>query len=209
MNIPKDSRVIIINILGGLFLFLGLGAVLNSLYLKNPTQIFWICYLSLIIIGVGLLTKNSFLIVSQLNILAIPLIIWDIDFLYWLLFNKPLFGITDYFFLDRIYTLGKIISLQHLFTLPVALFATYLIKLKRKDTWKLSIVQIVLVFFAITIFTPSEANINCVFNPCINVYIGLPYRLTWFIILFVMIAITVNIINRLHFIRDYNEKSNL
>jgi len=203
----RNYKFLVLNILGVFFLILGIGAIVNSLYLRNLTQIFWMCYISLILIGVGILKKNSFLIISQINILAIPFIFWDIDFIYWLVFNQPLWGITDYFFLERTFTIGKVISLQHLFTVPIALYATHLIGLKRKDTWKFSMVQAVLVYIAVTIFTSPETNINCVFDPCINIYFGLPYRLTWFLIFFIMIIITTNVVNRLKFLRkDKNDR---
>jgi hypothetical protein len=195
--ISRENHFLILNLLGIVFLILGIGAIANSLYIENPSQIFWMCYLSLILIGFGILTRNSFLIVVQLNILAIPFIIWDVDFIYWIIFNRPLWGITDYFFLERTFTLGKIISLQHLFTVPISLLAVYLIKLKRKNSWVFSVIQISLVYLAVSLFTPKESNINCVFDPCINVHFGISYRLTWFIIFFLMIMATSYCINRI------------
>ncbi|MFH1151499.1 MAG: hypothetical protein V1788_00015 [Nanoarchaeota archaeon] len=180
----KKQKLILLDILGVFFLFWGIVAISLSMYNQNPTQILYMCYLGLVLIGVGILTKRSFIIMSQVYILAIPLIVWDIDFLHWLILNKPLFGITNYFFAEGHSLLGKIISLQHLFTVPIAVYAASLIGIKRKDAWKWSFIQIILVYIFVSLFTPSDININCVFNPCINIYFGLPYRLTWFLIIF-------------------------
>ena len=83
---------------------------------------------------------------SQVYILTIPLLIWNIDFFYWLIFDKPLWGITDYFFVNNVFNLGKVISLQHLFTIPLSIYAANLIGVKRRDAWKWSFIQIILVF---------------------------------------------------------------
>ncbi|MFH1918215.1 MAG: hypothetical protein ABIJ14_03900 [Nanoarchaeota archaeon] len=180
----KKQKLILLDILGVFFLFWGIVAISLSMYNQNPTQILYMCYLGLVLIGVGILTKRSFIIMSQVYILAIPLIVWDIDFLHWLILNKPLFGITNYFFAEGHSLLGKIISLQHLFTVPIAVYAASLIGIKRKDAWKWSFIQIILVYIFVSLFTPSDININCIFNPCINIHFGLPYRLTWFLIIF-------------------------
>jgi hypothetical protein len=204
--INEKHKFLILNILGAFFLLLGILAISNSLYIKNPMQIFWMCYISLLIIGVGILTRNSFLIMSQVYILAIPVLIWNVDFLYQLIFQKPLWGLTNYFFYDRALNLGKFISLQHLYTVPIALYMVHLIGLKRRDAWKWSFVQTFFVYVAVSLLTTAETNINCVFNPCINIYFGIPYRLTWFLIFFTMIFVTAILVIKLPFLQKMLEK---
>lgn len=182
----KKSKLLLLDILGAFFLIWGVVAISVSMYNQNPTQVLYACYLGLVLIGIGILTKRSFIIMSQIYILAIPLIIWDIDFLFWLIFHHPLFGITDYFFAEGHSLIGKIISLQHLFTIPIAIYAAKQIGIKRKDAWKWSFIQIAIVYIFVSLFSNPDLNINCVFNPCINIYFGLPYRPTWFLIFFGM-----------------------
>ena len=184
------TKFILLDILGIFFLIWGIIAISVSMYNQNPTQILYACYLGLVLIGIGILTKRSFIIMSQIYILAIPLLVWNIDFLHWIIFNKPLFGITDYFFAEGHSLIGKIISLQHLFTVPIAIYAAKKIGVKRKDAWKWSFVQITLVYIFVSLFSDPITNINCVSNPCINIDFGLPYRLTWFIIIFSLTFIT-------------------
>ncbi|MFH1238159.1 MAG: hypothetical protein V1491_01855 [archaeon] len=202
----KKHKFMLLDIIGIFFLFLGIIAIANSIHDQNPTQILYLCYLSLILIGIGILTKRSFIIMSQVYILAIPLLIWDIDFLYWLIFSKPLWGITDYFFINNLFNIGKIISLQHLFTVPLAIYSASLIGVKRKDAWIWSFIQIILIFIAVNMFSPPELNVNCVFNSCINVYFWLPYNLIWFLIIFSMTFITSVILNYLPIIKVKNDK---
>ena len=192
----EKNKQLILDIIGFVLFSLGIAAIANSFFIQNPTQILWSCYLGLVIMGIGIIKRNSFLIMSQVYILALPVLVWDIDFLYHLIFNAPLFGITDYFFTDKVFNLSKLISLQHLFSIPLAIYATKKIGLKRRDAWKWSFIQIIVIYALVRILTSPESNINCVFNPCVNVYFGLPYRLTWFLIIFGTTILTSFITNK-------------
>jgi hypothetical protein len=191
----KRKKTIILNLIGTYFLLLGITAILSSLHKQTPSQIFYICYIGMVLIGIGILTKRSFIILSQIYILAIPLLIWDIDFIHWIIFNSPLWGITDYFFLNLSATLDRFVSLQHLYTIPLSIYAVKLIGMKRKDAWKWSFIQIVVIFIAVITFSPQELNVNCIFYSCININYGLPYNLVWFLISFSMISITALFLN--------------
>ena len=196
-KMKKNTKAILLDLLGAFFLIWGVVAISVSMYYQNPTQILYMCYIGLLLIGIGILTKRSFIIMSQVYILAIPLLIWDIDFLYQLILNKPLFGIRNYFFSEGHSIVGKIVSLQHLFTIPVAAYVAKQIGIKRKDAWKWSFAQITLVYIFVSLFSNPDINVNCIFNPCINIYFGLPYRLTWFVIIFSMTFISSLLINLL------------
>jgi len=198
----NDShKSIFLNVLGVFFIVLGFLAIARSIYNQIPTQILYMCYLGLILIGVGILMRNSFIIMSQVYILAIPLLVWNIDFLYQLIFGGPLWGITDYFFFDFSFTVDKLITLQHIFTIPLSIYAASLIGLKRKDAWKLSFAQIILVYIVVVLISPPELNVNCVFDPCINISLGLPYGVTWFLIIFSMTYLSSLLLNFLPIIK--------
>jgi hypothetical protein len=191
----KKHKYLLLDVIGIFFLVLGIVAIGKSMFRQTPTQILYMCYIGLIIIGIGVLTKRSYIVMSQVYILAIPLLVWNIDFIYWLISNKPLWGITDYFFLEQVFTLDKFVTLQHLYSVPLAIYAAHLIGVKRRDAWIWSFIQITLVYVLVTLLSTSDSNINCVFNPCINVYFGLPYRLTWFLIIFSMVGLSALVIN--------------
>ena|SRR3989344_3133 len=195
----KKYKTIFLKIIGIFFLIWGIIAIINSVYNQNPSQILYLCYIGLILIGIGILAENSFIIMSQVYILLIPLIVWDIDFIYWLIFQNPLWGVTDYFFLDKAFNIGKIISLQHLFTIPLSVYAAKLIGLKRKDAWKWSFIQIFIVFITVSLFSPEESNVNCIFKPCMNIELTPPYKITWFIAIFSMTFLSSLIINKILF----------
>lgn len=195
----KNKKSIVIDFIGFLLFALGISAITNSLFIENPYQIFWSCYLGLIIIGIGVVKRNSFLIMSQIYILAIPILIWDIDFLYHFILGKPLLGITDYFFREEGLNIGKIISLQHLFVIPLSIYALGKIGIKKgKDAWKMSLIQISVIFLTVIFLTPPEQNINCVFAMCgSSDFSGTAYRITWFGIFFGTVLLTKFLIGKL------------
>jgi len=194
------KKEIILNVIGSFFLLMGIAAVLNAIYLKDYYGILWFCYAGLILIGISILKRNSYLLTAQLNILAIPLILWTIDFIYTLFNGQSIFGVVDYFFI-RGPLFAKIISLQHLFTIPLSFYALYLIKIKREDTWKLSFAEIVVVYIITVILTPEANNINCVYGPCIN-FVPRFYTLFWFVSSFLMVFVTSFAINNIKFLRN-------
>ena len=187
-------------ILGIAYLSLGTIALVNGISV-NISHILWYSYIAMFIIGLGLLRKDSFVLSSQLSILLVPYLIWNIDFFYRLIISKPLFGITDYFFIQGP-LIGKIVTFQHIFTIPILLYALYTIKVYRKDTWKLSFVIVTLLYIVTRTFTPSELNINCTFESCLPlINAGNLYPLVWFGTLFSTIAITHYLILKLPFFK--------
>ena len=191
----KKNKIIILNLLGTYFLLLGMAAIARSLYSGTPSQILYACYIGAILIGVGILTKKSFIVLSQVYILAIPLLFWDIDFIHWLIFNKPLWGITDYFFFDFSATIDRFITLQHLYIIPVSIYAAKLIGVKRNNALLWSFIQLILMFSVITIFSPPKLNVNCVFESCIDINFDIPYNIAWFLVSFGMVTITALFLN--------------
>ena len=185
----KDYIQKILSLVGVLFLALGVLAYYRGIQISGLAGVLWFSYTALLLIGIGILTKNSYLIGSQINIILIPYIFWNIDFFYVLITSENLWGITNYFFTSRP-ILSQIITLQHVFIIPVSLISLYFIKLKRNDFWKLSLVVLAVFFFLIRIINPAE-NINCVFENCLPFQITLiPYPLVWFLTYIAMIFLT-------------------
>lgn len=188
---------IIITIIGFLFILFGIAGALDYIFNGRAQFALWFCYATLIILGWGVLFKKNKLIVSQLNILAIPMIIWTIDFLYLLITNEPLMGITDYFFFQG-GIFRKVITLQHVFTLPLALFVLFYIGIKEKDSWKISLSEGFIFYFISLVFTTQEANINCIYRSCLGFTIPvIPYWITWFVAFILMIFVTNWTLNKL------------
>jgi len=197
----EKTKNIILNLIGILYIILGVGAIINTIYIElGLAPILWLCYIGVILIGIGFLMKNYLLVLSQLNILAIPLLFWNIDFYSILLTGNSLFGITEYFFISGP-LIGKIISSQHLFTIPLAIYTIYLIKIK-SNAWLISFFQITIVFFITRLISSPDQNINCVFKSCMNIQFTGFYPLIWFIGFFVIIFVTNFILMNILFLRE-------
>ena len=181
----------IINSIGIIFLIFGISAIINTILNieKGFAPILWLSYICLILLAIGVLRKDSSLIASQITIIGIPYLLWNIDFFYQLITKSSLLGITDYLFKSVPIT-DKIISLQHIFNLPLSLIALHLIKLKRTDFWIISAMQITIAFIISRLTTTYKENVNCVYHNCANFSFGLPYPLEWFMAYIITISLT-------------------
>src|SRR3989338_9794715 len=138
LNKYKD---LILNSIGFLFLLIGTVAYYNAFVQNNFELVFWMCYLNLIILGVGVLSKNDKIIVAMLNIVSIPLIIWSFDFIVLLIGRTSPFGITGYF-LTPGPIISKLVTMQHLITVPLAFYSLYLIKIRKIHTAGINTINI-------------------------------------------------------------------
>jgi len=186
-------------IFGILYLVLSGLAFFNAVYYQTPYNFFWFCYAGMFIIGLGILFKNSALIKSQLYILFIPDAIWIVDFISYIATGgNSFFGITNYFFLPAP-LLSKIVTLQHLFTVPIALYYAYKVKSESKYVFLVSYLQLFLVFFFTRVFTTVEQNINCAYTFCGDLSFSVSpylYLIIWFIGGIVMIYLSYIIIDK-------------
>jgi hypothetical protein len=199
-----------LKIIGSLVLFIGLIAILIPFRDSVFSNAFYFCYFGLVFIGLGMFFKKPLLIVSQLNILLIPLIMWNLDFFYNLILNESFLGITDYLFGARRGFLANFISSQHLYLIPFAFIGLYLIRSnfnKRvfRDSLIFSFVQLVAVFALSRVYSNYELNVNWVYYSSFNIPLPFPYVVNWFLISFFMILLS-NFILRFVFGKEKKEQ---
>lgn len=176
--------------IGILFLVIAVGAVVNTIYQGNFYGIFWLCYTSLFLISLGILLRKDYLLMSQLNILLIPLFVWMIDFISFFIMGKTLFGITEYMFIPG-HWLSKLIGLQHFFTIPLAIYALGRIGIRSRGSWIYSFIQLTSFFIFCRLFTPLEKNINYVFRWSISDFFpSYFYPVLWFLSFFCVILVS-------------------
>lgn len=199
----KEGKNIILKILGIFYILLGIAAIYSTVTQHQTTEtIFWTCYIALPLIGIGMLTKRAELIAAQMNILAIPLLIWTIDFLKLITTGQSFWGLTNYV-LDMGFTFSNVITLQHLFTLPLSILAIYLIKLKHKDFWKVSAIQVIALFILSRFIATAEHNVNCAYKACMTLPFTIStvfYPFLWFATAAALITITHLILVNLKFL---------
>lgn len=199
----KKSLQIFLNLVGIVFILFGVAAIIQSFVESNPLQILWLCYASIIILGIGIIKKNGFLLLTQINIMFIPMVVWNIDLFYTFITNKPLLGITNYIFkYGGPFRLEFLISSQHLFAIPLSILLLYFIKIKRKDAWKWSSIEILSFFIFTRLFTPKILNINLAFGPFYESGISyLTYSISWMVGFIIVIFLTNLLFTRKLFLK--------
>lgn len=187
MNL-KDSLLV----LSGIYMIIvSFIAYYQAIFSYHFSLIFWFSYSAFLLIGIGIVRKNGYLIGSQINIVLFPYIFWNIDFFYQLIFKEQLFGITNYVF-EMESLLSLFVTLHHIILIPLAFISLYFIKVKRTDFWKLSLIQ-GLIFLTLTkLFSDPELNINCVFENCLPFQINNPLYFVLWILCFVLMVFVVN-----------------
>ncbi|MGA2130553.1 MAG: hypothetical protein ABSG05_03005 [Candidatus Pacearchaeota archaeon] len=176
----------------GLYLiFLSLLAFANAFAHPEIASPLWFCYIAVLLIGLGLFYRKSDIVAMQVNIMAIPVLVWNIDFYHYLITGKTLWGITDYFFFSKD-RLSNFITLQHLYVIPITLVFLYFFGSYKKDLWKYSFIEAIGIFALSWFFTNQSANVNCVFKSCINFLniTGIFYQIFWFAAMVLMVFLT-------------------
>jgi hypothetical protein len=186
-------------VLGVLLLIISALAFFNVFYYNDFSIVFWFCYLSLPLVGIGILTNSSALVKSQLYILAIPDFIWTVEFVSHLINGRSILGFVDYLFLAGD-VLPKIVTLQHIIALPIIFYSLVLLKNKETGSWKISVAQLSVVYLLTLIFTSPDANVNCVYDICgyFSLNLGAWYVLLWFAVSFLMVYISRKIFIKSH-----------
>lgn len=168
----------------GSFLFsFGLFCIAFSIADGRPANALWFCYIGLVVMGAGIFFDKPRVVISQLNILLIPIFLWILDFVLFLIIGEPVLGISDYFFFQGGLVL-KVISLQHFFSVPLGI---YYIRKTRKIIGKtggvllISIMQLFVVFFSSRIVNTNGENINFVLRNSTPLKIVESISVNWFI----------------------------
>lgn len=196
----NGKKKLILNFVGGLFLVWGLFSLAYQIYIGEITGALWMSYSGLVITGVAILFRSSFMLAGEIAIFGIPYLIWSVDFIYIATTGNSLWGITNYIF-GRGNVLANVISFQHLVNIPLSLFALWLIKLKRADFWKISVVQIGIFFVVSRLVSSPEENINCVFSSCFPLNVPLPYVVLYWVVALMIIFLSSYVLVNLKFLR--------
>ena len=174
-------------------------------------SLLWVCYISLALISIGIITKNSNLILSQIVILLIPDLLWIIDFIILLITGNAPLGIAKYFFTGERALLSNIVSLQHIFTIPLAIFSLYLIKIKKGHKFILIASVEMLILFILGFLIPIEYAVNCLPASivCTSIIFPkfIPYPITWLLLVFSFIIISYFIMTTFPSVRKIRKKN--
>lgn len=169
--------------------------IIRTIFLINEgsfTDIFWLCNHAPLILGIAILFRSGFWITAEISFVFAGVFIWVADYFSKILFNIHVFGSTSYLFPITNQGFFYVTSLIHLFSLPLALWALFLINKKEPSAWKGAVIHaIVLIPFAV--YFREQYNLNCFLEPCIS---WIPdfylYPVMAFIGYFILFVIPVN-----------------
>jgi hypothetical protein len=202
----NKTKEIILYVIVTLLTVVLLGGIIFYFTSRIYTGLLWICYPTITLIIWGILYKKPNLILSQLMLIIVPDLIWTVDFVGILVTGNSFLGVANYFF-EPGSLLRKLVTLQHLFVIPLSILALSIIK---TDKIKLKLLLIsfaeLMIFFALSFILPSDYSINCLptSTGCTSFVFPetIPYPLMWIIVEFSFVFISYLIFRFLPFIRN-------
>ncbi len=200
----RHKSIILHSVSAILFLFVLL-AIIEQVRLRQYMNLLWLCYFNMALISIGIIAKKPNLILSQILILMIPDLLWIFDFFGILVTGTPVLGTARYFFAGNRDLLSQILSVQHLFTIPLSLLVLSLVKIKKSyKALFISFIEITL-FFVLSYFIPGNYGVNCLPTSeiCTSLQMPkfIPYPLFWFAVEFSFIIVSYFIVAFLLFIK--------
>jgi len=177
--------------------------IIDVVITHDYISLLWTCYLAIPLIIIGLIKRNSGLILSQVIILIITDLFWIFDFLCLIFLGHTVFGIDivkNFPYQSLIIKLG---NLQHLVVTPLSIVALSILKVKK--SYKILLIsfgELIVLFLLTLLFAPHTSFINCVYQGCVDVPLNfLPYPLIWFIFSFGFVSISYFILTSLPFLK--------
>ncbi len=185
----KSKKEKILDVLGWFFLALGLITFFWYALIRDWRYAVWFCNHAMIIVGLAILKRNRFWLTAMLNWALIPVGLWIIDFLVRLLFGVHLFRITEYMFQRPWWQ--DLLSLQHLVTVPLMLWAMYLLGRPHARAWLGTAIHGAVLWVISYFLISPDYNINCVYETCARV-LAIPNYVLWWPIIAVTIFFVTN-----------------
>lgn len=203
-NEKKDLFLYFITIILSLIIFL---IVIYFLQIGKPLDLLWLCYIGITIIVIGIIKRNSNLILSQILIISIPDLFWIIDLAFFIITGKSPLGLVGTYLFGKELLLGRILSLQHIIVIPLSIWALSLIKIK-KNHYKALLISLleVIFFFSLFFLIPNLTNINCLAKNCTQIILPnfIPYYAAWWAFMIISLLISYFIIISLPFVKKRN-----
>jgi len=168
--------------------------ILRTTYLLQEeilVHIFWLCNHAMLIMAIAILFRNSFWLLAEISIASVGVIIWILDLISKLLFNFHIFGSTAYLFPIVSEGFFFVTSMVHLLSIPLGIWALFLIGKKSPSAWKGSLIHAIILFPFILYF--KDYNLNCFLKPCISQIPNFTlYPLIFILIYFILFVIPIN-----------------
>jgi hypothetical protein len=127
-------------------------------------HIFWLCNHVPFIMGIAILFRNLFVLMGEFCLGFLGMLIWVIDYFYFLFFRVSFTGNGEFFSTGTYIIVAFVL---HVLTLPLAFWAIFLIGKKEKRAFLESIAHFI-VLIPIIIYFGADKNLNCFFSSCLD-----------------------------------------
>lgn len=186
----KISKSNLLNLIGWFLLVLGLIRIFQLLFFGVPMHVFWMCNHVIVLMGIAILLRKSFLLIGEFCFLFIGQLVWIIAFLLFALFGIIVPGQSTHLIYDSSFT-NIITILVHLLTLPLGLWAILLLGKESKFAWVAGIIHSAVLFPIVILF--PQYNLNCLNDPCLSVFPNtLLYSILFVPLYFLLTVIPLN-----------------
>ena len=189
--INKITKLSKFKIIGLFFIILYFIIVTHKVPNYGINSAIWYCDWIMLFSGIALLLNHrKSLSVFYLQSLLVQLP-WYIDTLFLSIANISPLGVSNYLFDPNYVLFDFILSLRHYFVIPTLFIYFLYHKFYIKKSYHLvfNIITFVFIIGLSLLFTTPIQNVNCAFNPCINILPKFNSLITHLITFFVMLIL--------------------
>jgi hypothetical protein len=162
------NKNILLNLIGWFLVLLGIFNAYIHITTDNGLFLLWYCNHISILGGILILLRKRSWLNAVINVGLIPVLFWIADYFSNSMFNYNLFGFVGYVFAEKNPFLF-FLYLQHIYVIPLMIFALYLLGGAMKNAWKNSTIYGVFLFGIGWFFDPAY-NMNCSRKLCVSFF---------------------------------------
>ena len=191
------TKNFLLNSIGIFLIVLGLIRIFQLIFLGDPIHIFWFCNHIIVFIGIAILFRSAFWLKAEFALLFFGQLCWMVSFLLYWIFGVVSPGSSTHL-VDISSFIGIISILVHFLTLPLGVWAIFLLNKKSKFEWVGSLIHFA-VLIPFILYFGSKYNLNCFLRPCFDFLGKIPlYPLFIFLAYFFLTIIpTIYLLNYL------------
>jgi len=188
MRVKKD---LLLNIIGWFLILLGGIRIFQLVFFGEPVHLFWLCNHVIIFMGIAILFRSSFWLIAEFCFLFIGEFIWVIGLLIYISFGIIIPGNSAYLLYDAKF-INLISILVHVLTLPLGLWAIFLLGKKKKFAWVGGLIHAI-ILIPFVLYFGANYNLDCFYKPCFSIIPNISiYSLLVIPVYFILIVIPLN-----------------
>ena len=155
-------------------------------------HVFWLSNHIGLVLGSAVLLRKSYWITAELALGFVGEMGWSVDYVGKILFDIHILGSTSYLFVEGYPSTLFFSTLQHLFIIPLGVWALWLLAKPEPAAWKGALFH-ACVLLLISFPFGVSLNLNCFLESCVSWIPTFPwYPLFWMIVYFGVFVIPIH-----------------